>query len=57
MDSEKLKEIIDDEIDYSNLLHTLFYKYFGTEQEIKEMDKFIKEILEEDDKNEKENNN
>ncbi len=50
-DKEKLKESFDN-IDYESLLHTLFYKYFGTEEEIEKMDEFIKEILEEDDTNE-----
>ena len=49
-----MKETFDEKIDYSNLLHNLFYKYFGTEEEIKEMDEFIKEILEEDETEENE---
>ena len=51
-DKEKLKEAFDNKIDYESLLHTLFYKYFATDEEIKEMDDFIKEILEEDETNE-----
>ena len=51
IEEDKLKEAIN-KINYENLLHTLFYKYFATDEEIKEMDDFIKEILEEDETNE-----